>query len=350
MHLVRSASAPLSASRPPLESTGDRALPEVPSAGVRRGRRPGGGRADAPERDRARPGAAGVPLRRAARDGQDVARAHPREGAQLRGAGRRRRPTTRAPSASRSRTAARSTWSRWTRPRSAGSTTSARSASASCSSRSRAATKVYILDEAHQLTDAAWNALLKLIEEPPPHLVFVFCTTELQKVLATVRSRCQTFVFERPRLPDLVREPAPDRRRRGDPGARRGARAHRPRRPRRLPRRRVDTRPARVGDGQHDRRPVRAAARRGGRGRGAVAPVRHGRRRGHGRRAAVRRGAVRAGAGPRPACHRPARASPAPAAGPAHGPRTRLAARYRGDERALARTGESASRADRRCV
>ena len=64
--------------------------------------------------------------------------------------------------------------------------------------------KVYILDEAHQLTDAAWQALLKLIEEPPPHLVFVFCTTELQKVLATVRSRCQTFVFQRPRLPDVV--------------------------------------------------------------------------------------------------------------------------------------------------
>ncbi len=66
--------------------------------------------------------------------------------------------------------------------------------------------KVYILDEAHQLTDAAWNALLKLIEEPPPHLLFIFCTTELQKVLPTVRSRCQTFVFERPRLPDLVRK------------------------------------------------------------------------------------------------------------------------------------------------
>jgi len=65
--------------------------------------------------------------------------------------------------------------------------------------------KVYILDEAHQLTDAAWNALLKLIEEPPPHLVFVFCTTDLSKVLPTVRSRCQTFVFARPRLPDLVR-------------------------------------------------------------------------------------------------------------------------------------------------
>ena len=65
--------------------------------------------------------------------------------------------------------------------------------------------KVYILDEAHQLTDAAFNALLKLIEEPPPHLVFVFCTTDLGKMLPTVRSRCQTFVFARPRLPELVR-------------------------------------------------------------------------------------------------------------------------------------------------
>jgi DNA polymerase-3 subunit gamma/tau len=65
--------------------------------------------------------------------------------------------------------------------------------------------KVYILDEAHQLTDAAFNALLKLIEEPPPHLVFVFCTTDLAKMLPTVRSRCQTFVFARPRLSELVR-------------------------------------------------------------------------------------------------------------------------------------------------
>jgi DNA polymerase-3 subunit gamma/tau len=64
--------------------------------------------------------------------------------------------------------------------------------------------KVYILDEAHQLTDAAWQALLKLIEEPPPHLLFVFCTTELGKVIQTVRSRCQTFVFQRPRLAELV--------------------------------------------------------------------------------------------------------------------------------------------------
>jgi len=66
--------------------------------------------------------------------------------------------------------------------------------------------KVYILDEAHQLTSAAFNALLKLIEEPPPHLVFVFCTTDLHQMPDTVRSRCQTFVFARPRLPDLVRK------------------------------------------------------------------------------------------------------------------------------------------------
>ena len=64
--------------------------------------------------------------------------------------------------------------------------------------------KVYILDEAHQLTGAAWNALLKLIEEPPPHLLFIFCTTDLGQVIPTVRSRCQTFVFQRPRLAELV--------------------------------------------------------------------------------------------------------------------------------------------------
>ena len=65
--------------------------------------------------------------------------------------------------------------------------------------------KVYILDEAHQLTKEAFNSLLKLIEEPPPHLVFIFCTTELLKMLETVRSRCQTFLFSRPRLPELTR-------------------------------------------------------------------------------------------------------------------------------------------------
>lgn len=53
--------------------------------------------------------------------------------------------------------------------------------------------KVYILDEVHMLSKSAWNALLKVLEEPPVHVVFVFCTTEPRKVLPTVLSRCQRF-------------------------------------------------------------------------------------------------------------------------------------------------------------
>lgn len=56
--------------------------------------------------------------------------------------------------------------------------------------------KVFILDEVHMLTDAAWNALLKVIEEPPKDCVFIFCTTEVQKVKATIISRCRRFNFE----------------------------------------------------------------------------------------------------------------------------------------------------------
>ncbi len=57
--------------------------------------------------------------------------------------------------------------------------------------------KVYILDEAHMLTDHAWNALLKTIEEPPDYAVFIFATTERHKVPATIVSRCQRFEFSR---------------------------------------------------------------------------------------------------------------------------------------------------------
>ena len=64
--------------------------------------------------------------------------------------------------------------------------------------------KVYILDEAHQLTDAALNALLKLIEEPPPHLVFVFCTTELQKMLRR-SARAARHSFFAPAAAEIVR-------------------------------------------------------------------------------------------------------------------------------------------------
>lgn len=58
--------------------------------------------------------------------------------------------------------------------------------------------KVYILDEAHMLTNAAWNAFLKTLEEPPPRTVFVLATTEARKVPATVVDRCHRFDFRRP--------------------------------------------------------------------------------------------------------------------------------------------------------
>ena len=55
--------------------------------------------------------------------------------------------------------------------------------------------KIYIIDEVHMLSNSAFNALLKTIEEPPPYVIFVFATTEVHKVPATIRSRCQQFVF-----------------------------------------------------------------------------------------------------------------------------------------------------------
>lgn len=64
--------------------------------------------------------------------------------------------------------------------------------------------KVYIIDEAHQLTDFAWNALLKTLEEPPPHVRFVFATTEPLDVPDTIASRCQVFEFRRLRSEELV--------------------------------------------------------------------------------------------------------------------------------------------------
>ncbi|WKZ32694.1 MAG: DNA polymerase III subunit gamma/tau [Thermodesulfobacteriota bacterium] len=57
--------------------------------------------------------------------------------------------------------------------------------------------KVYIIDEVHMLSTAAFNALLKTIEEPPPHAVFIFATTEVHKIPATILSRCQRFDFKR---------------------------------------------------------------------------------------------------------------------------------------------------------
>lgn len=58
--------------------------------------------------------------------------------------------------------------------------------------------KVYIVDEVHMLTKEAWNALLKTLEEPPKHVIFILATTELEKIPETIISRCQTFSFKRP--------------------------------------------------------------------------------------------------------------------------------------------------------
>jgi DNA polymerase III subunit gamma/tau len=64
--------------------------------------------------------------------------------------------------------------------------------------------KVYILDEAHMLSTAAWNAFLKTLEEPPPHTIFVLATTEANKVLPTVVDRCHRFDFGRPTVTQIT--------------------------------------------------------------------------------------------------------------------------------------------------
>ncbi len=65
--------------------------------------------------------------------------------------------------------------------------------------------KIYIIDEVHMLSNSAFNALLKTIEEPPPYIIFIFATTEVHKVPATIRSRCQQFRF-RLFSPELIRD------------------------------------------------------------------------------------------------------------------------------------------------
>jgi DNA polymerase-3 subunit gamma/tau len=64
--------------------------------------------------------------------------------------------------------------------------------------------KVYIIDEVHMLTEAACNALLKTLEEPPPHVIFVLATTEAHKVITTIVSRCQRFNFHRLHQTEIV--------------------------------------------------------------------------------------------------------------------------------------------------
>src|SRR5205807_3202848 len=69
---------------------------------------------------------------------------------------------------------------------------------------SRSRYKIYIIDEVHMLTKEAFNALLKTLEEPPPHVKFIFATTEVDKVPITILSRCQRFDFTGIPLPRIV--------------------------------------------------------------------------------------------------------------------------------------------------
>lgn len=64
---------------------------------------------------------------------------------------------------------------------------------------------VYIIDEVHMLTQSAFNAFLKTLEEPPAHAIFILATTEKHKILPTILSRCQTYDFNRISIPDIVR-------------------------------------------------------------------------------------------------------------------------------------------------
>ncbi len=73
--------------------------------------------------------------------------------------------------------------------------------------------KIYIIDEVHMLSTSAFNALLKTIEEPPEYIIFIFATTEIQKVPATIKSRCQVFRFQlisQEKIEDCLREAAAD--------------------------------------------------------------------------------------------------------------------------------------------
>ena len=110
--------------------------------------------------------------------------------------------------------------------------------------------KIYIIDEVHMLTNEAFNALLKVLEEPPAHVVFVFATTEPHKIPATVASRCQRFDFRRLGSADAIARLKHGGRRGGHRRHRRCVLAtHRP-----LRRRQLAGRPGNFGSGAGVRR------------------------------------------------------------------------------------------------
>ena len=173
-------------------------VPEVPPAELRRRRRSVAHHAHAAQRRRRGLRRARVPLHRPARHRQDHHRAHPRQGAQLREGPDAGLRTTRARTASTSPRGATRTSTSSTRRRAPASTPCATRSSAKVNyAATRGGWKVYIIDEVHMLSTSAFNALLKTLEEPPSHTVFILCTTHPHKVPETIHSRCQRFDFHR---------------------------------------------------------------------------------------------------------------------------------------------------------
>ena len=223
-----------------------------------RDRRPGGGGRDAAQRGRDRQGGARDPVHRPARHRQDVARPDPRQGAQL----REPRPQrgSRATSATRASPSARA--ARWTSSRSTPRRTAASTTIRELRERLNYAPtdlrrKVYILDEAHQITKDAWNALLKSLEEPPEFVTFMFASTHPQEFPPAILSRLQRFDVRRLTVAGDQRQARADHgggQPRGGPG---GDRARRAPRGGRDARRGVDPRPA----PRLDRRPHRGRCR-----------------------------------------------------------------------------------------
>ena len=119
--------------------------------------------------------------------------------------------------------------------------------------------KVYILDEVHMLSGAAFNALLKTLEEPPPHAKFIFATTEIGKVPVTVLSRCQRFDLRRVDAGAAGQASRRHRRQGKDRGRARGAGADRARGRRLGARRAVAVRPGDRARRRHGARRRRAA-------------------------------------------------------------------------------------------
>ncbi len=193
---------------------GTGALPQVPAAHLRRGHRPGARHRAAVAGAAQRPAQPRLPLLRPARLRQDLQRPDPGPLAQLRAG-----PHARAVRASATRAASLA-------PDGAGSIDVIEIDAASHGgvddardlrekaffAPARSRFKIYVIDEAHMVSSAGFNALLKLVEEPPEYVKFIFATTEPEKVLGTIKSRTHHYPFRlippkvlRPYLEQLCR-------------------------------------------------------------------------------------------------------------------------------------------------